>query len=445
VTSGDRIRAADEELRKRVQRRTLAVVVASQVLGGAGLAAGVTVGALLAQQLVGADSLAGLPAALFTLGSAGAAFVVGRVSQRRGRRVGLGLGFCAGGLGALGVVVAAATVNIPLLFVALLVYGAGTATNLQARYAGSDLAAPSARGTAVSVALVSTTLGAVAGPNLVAPMGSVAAALGIPALAGPFLLAAAAYLAAGLVLAVLLRPDPLLLARRLAADAEAEESEESTAEDAAAEDETRAEEPATATSASPPLPPVGRGAIVGAAVMILTQIAMVAIMTMTPVEMRAHHHDLSEVGVVIGIHIAAMYLPSPLTGLLVDRVGRIPIAIAAAVTLLAAGIVGAVAPANSLGLLVLALALLGLGWNFGLISGTALVVDATVPANRARTQGTIDVLIALAGAGGGAMSGVVMASAGYALLSIAGGLLSALLVPVVFWAMRPRAAVQAGP
>ncbi|WP_185278030.1 MFS transporter [Leifsonia shinshuensis] len=431
MTSADQVLAADEELRRRVQRRTLAVVVASQVLGGAGLAAGVTVGALLAQQLVGADSLAGLPAALFTLGSAAAAFLVGRVSQRRGRRVGLGLGFCAGGLGALGVVGAAAVGSVPLLFVALLVYGAGTATNLQARYAGSDLAAPSARGTAVSVALVSTTLGAVAGPNLVAPMGSLAVALGIPALAGPFLLAAVAYLAAGLVLSLLLRPDPLLLARRLAADAEA------AAKPDAANPGTAKEAPATEPA------PIGRGAIVGAAVMILTQIAMVAIMTMTPVEMRAHHHDLSEVGVVIGIHIAAMYLPSPLTGLLVDRVGRIPMAVAAAVTLLAAGIVGAVAPADSLGLLVLALALLGLGWNFGLISGTALVVDATTPANRARTQGTIDVLIALAGAGGGAMSGVVMASAGYALLSIAGGLLSALLVPVVFWAMRPRAAAQA--
>ncbi|MFE4470457.1 MFS transporter [Leifsonia sp. NPDC056824] len=426
----ERVLEADEALRRRVQRRTLAVVVASQVLGGAGLAAGVTVGALLAQELVGADSLAGLPAALFTLGSAGAAFVVGRVSQRRGRRVGLGIGFCAGGLGALGVVVAAATDTVPLLFVALLVYGAGTATNLQARYAGSDLAAPSARGTAVSVALVSTTLGAVAGPNLVAPMGSVAVAFGIPALAGPFLLAAAAYLAAGLVLVLLLRPDPLLLARRLAADAAAGTQQEAVAP---------ADQGTTATK----VPPVGRGAVVGAAVMILTQIAMVAIMTMTPVEMRAHHHDLAEVGVVIGIHIAAMYLPSPLTGLLVDRVGRIPMAIAAAVTLLAAGIIGAVAPADSLGLLVLALALLGLGWNFGLISGTALVIDATTPANRARTQGTIDVLIALAGAGGGAMSGVVMANAGYALLSIAGGVLSALLVPVVFWALRRRPATEA--
>lgn len=451
MTPAERILAADEALRRRAQRRTLGVVVASQVLGGAGLAAGVTVGALLAQQLVGADALAGLPAALFTLGSAGAAFIVGRISQRRGRRVGLGLGFFAGGLGALGVVVAAAIGSVPLLFVALLVYGADTATNLQARYAGSDLAAPSARGTAVSVALVSTTVGAVAGPNLVAPMGSVAVALGIPALAGPFLLAAAAYLAAGLVLSLLLRPDPLLLARRLAADAEAAAVSAAAAEAAPTAD-AQNEPTSTPTSptshASPTSPasqasPLGRGAIVGAAVMILTQIAMVAIMTMTPVEMRAHHHDLSEVGVVIGIHIAAMYLPSPLTGLLVDRVGRIPMAIAAAVTLLAAGIVGAVAPADSLGLLVLALALLGLGWNFGLISGTALVVDATTPANRARTQGTIDVLIALAGAGGSAMSGVVMASAGYALLSIAGGLLSALLVPVVFWAMRQRGTAQA--
>lgn len=44
-------------------------------------------------------------------------------------------------------------------------------------------------------------------------------------------------------------------------------------------------------------------------------------------------------------------------------------------------------------LLVLALALLGLGWNFGLISGTAAIVDATTPQSRAKTQGAVDVLI----------------------------------------------------
>jgi MFS family permease len=118
----------------------------------------------------------------------------------------------------------------------------------------------------------------------------------------------------------------------------------------------------------------------------------------------------------------------------VDRVGRTPMAIASCLTLLAAGLTAAMAPADSLGLLILALALPGLGWNLGLISGTALVVDATVPSNRARTQGSVDVLIAVAGAGGGAMSGLVVAQTSYAVLSIAGGVLALLLIPVIFWA-----------
>lgn len=413
--------------RTRVQRRTLTVVVISQVLGGAGLAAGVTVGALLVQDVLGSMSLAGVAAALLTLGSALTAFLVGRVTQRLGRRIGLGLGFAAGGIGAIGVVVAATTALVPLLFLSLFVYGAGTATNLQARYAGTDLATPARRGSAISVAMVSTTLGAVAGPNLVEPLGSFATGLGLPSLAGPFLLAAVAYLAAGTAFLVLLRPDPFLLARRLDAELAQLEVEQTVAEQVGSKQVS----PTTAVRPRP-----GVGAYVGAAVMVVTQIAMVAVMTMTPVHMRAHHHGLGEVGLVIGIHIAAMYLPSLVTGVLVDRIGRTPMAIAAGVTLLLAGVTGALAPADSLGLLILALALLGLGWNFGLIAGTALVVDHTVPANRARTQGTLDVLIALAGAGAGVMSGVVMAGVGYGALSIAGGVLALLLIPVLLWARR---------
>jgi MFS family permease len=127
--------------------------------------------------------------------------------------------------------------------------------------------------------------------------------------------------------------------------------------------------------------------------------------------------------------------------MLVDRVGRTPMAIASGVTLLAAGVVGGLAPGDSLGLLIVALALLGLGWNFGLISGTALVIDATVAENRPRTQGTIDVLIALAGAGGGALSGVVMSATGYGTLAFGGGILALLLIPVLLWARRPRPAL----
>ncbi len=415
MNRSDRVGDLSEADVLRLQRRTLRTVVFSQVLGGAGLAAGITVGALLAQELLGGESYAGLPVGVFTLGSALAAFLVGRLTQRLGRRPGLGFGFAAGGLGALGVVVAAAMGSVPLFFAALFVYGAGTATNLQARYAGADLAKPERRGTAISIAMVSTTLGAVAGPNLVEPLSGLALNLGLPALTGPFLLAGAAYLAAGAVLLSMLRPDPFLVARQLSARADTGKQD------------------AGATAARP-----GAGAYVGATVMVLTQIVMVAIMTMTPVHMRAHDHGMGAVGLVIGLHIGAMYLPSLLTGVLVDRIGRTPMAIAAGGTLLAAGIVAALAPGDSLFMLIVALILLGLGWNFGLISGTSLVVDATVPANRARTQGSIDVLIALAGASGGAMSGMVVAASSFEMLSLGGGILALVLIPVLLWARASR-------
>ncbi|MEZ5323349.1 MAG: MFS transporter [Microthrixaceae bacterium] len=388
-----------------LQRRTLRVVVASQVLGGLGLAAGVTVGALLAERMMHRAGVAGIPTALFTAGSALTAFVVGRLVARRGRRSGLGFGFVCGGAGALGVVTASRIDSVPLLLFSLFVYGAGAATNLQTRYAGTDLASPERRATAVSVAMVSTTLGAVAGPNLVGPLGHIAENFGLPDLAGPFMLAAVAYLAAGTVLFVALRPDPYLIALHLAG--------------------------VDRPSSAEPAAPVASGAAVGGAVMIVTQMAMVAIMTMTPPHMRDHGHDLGDIGLVIGFHVAAMYLPSLVTGRLVDRVGRTPMVVAAGVVLLTAGVTAASVPPTSMPGLIGALMLLGLGWNLGLISGTALVVDATVPANRPRVQGTLDVLVALAGAGGGAMSGVVAAQSSYRTLALAGGALSIVLVPIV--------------
>lgn len=193
---------------KRMYKKVLMVVSLSQIFGGAGLAAGVTVGALLAQQMLGTDAFAGLPSALFTLGSAGAAFIVGRLSQRYGRRVGLTSGFIAGGLGAIGVIIATLINSVFLLFLSLFIYGAGTATNLQARYAGTDLADKKQRAKAISTTMVMTTFGAVAGPNLVEVMGKFAQLFNIPSLAGPFILSAVAYIMAGCILFIMLRPDP---------------------------------------------------------------------------------------------------------------------------------------------------------------------------------------------------------------------------------------------
>ncbi|NBJ69506.1 MULTISPECIES: MFS transporter [Clostridia] len=404
-----------KEERQKLYKRSLWIVLLSQIFGGAGLAAGITVGALLAQDMLGTESFAGVPAALFTLGSALAAYLVGRLTQRLGRRHGLTFGFISGGVGAIGVIVAANMNSVLLLFISLFVYGAGTATNLMARYAGTDLASEKQRAKAVSVAMVATTFGAVAGPNLVTPMGKVAKVINMHPLAGPFILAAVAYLLAGLTIYLFLRPDPLLVARELAVYEASQKQPGSSTESSLAHKSNRI------------------GVFVGAMLLVLSQVVMVAIMTMTPVHMQNHGGELTAIGVVIGLHIAAMYLPSLGTGLLVDRIGRKSMGAASAIALAMSGIIAAFVPGNSLVGLTSALVLLGLGWNFGLISGTAIIIDSTTIHNRAKTQGSIDIWVALGGSFGSIISGVIVAYSNYAILGFIGGSVALMLIPIIYW------------
>ncbi len=371
------------------------------MFGGAGLAAGLTVGALIAKDILGTDAYTGIPTALFTFCSAGAAYLVGLFSQKYGRRIGLSFGFALGGLGAIGVIISVITENIWLLFISLLIYGSGSASNLQARYAGTDLAQPKQRGKAISTTMVMTTFGAVLGPNLAEATGNFAKLINLPPLSGPFILAAAAYIIAGTILFIMLTPDPYLVSKYM-----------------------RNNHKNDLTS---PLNNNQKGIMIGAFVMILTQMIMIAIMTMTPIHMQHNGNSLSSIGMVIGIHIGSMYLPSLITGTLVDKIGVTKMSITSAITLLASGILAASAPEHS----IIALSLLGIGWNFGLISGTTQIVNATTPNNRAKIQGKIDIFIALSGATGGAISGMIVANSSYAFLSIWGGILSLILIPIV--------------
>lgn len=395
------------EQKKKIHKRTMLVIMISQTLGGLGLAAGVTVGALIAQDLMGTENVAGFPSAIFTLGSAVAAFMVGQITQRNGRRNGLSTGFILGGIGAIGVILATKFENIICLFLFLFLYGFGTATNLQARYVGSDLAEPEDRSKAISSAMVATTLGAVLGPNLSNRMAEVATAWHLPPLTGSFILSAVAYQLSGLVIFIFLRPDPYQVAKHFDRDSGKQVTDE---------------RPISSQN----------NVILGAIIMIVTQMVMVAIMTMTPIHMKAHGHGLEQVGVVIGIHIGSMYLPSLVTGRLVARIGAFKMGILSGITLLASAVVAVVAPSSSFYLLIISLSLLGIGWNFGLISGTTIIVDSTMIKNRAKIQGSVDVFIALAGSIGGALSGVIVGNFSFGILGVLGAVSSILLIFYIY-------------
>jgi MFS family permease len=370
------------------------VLVLSQVLGGVGLAAGVAVGALLAADLLDGDALTGIPSAAATAGSAAAAVPLSRLMARAGRRPGLVAGYLLGASGAAVVLASAQLRSFAALVVGMTLFGAGNAASLLARYAAADLAEPHHRARAVSTVLFATTFGAVAGPNLVEPTGALARAVSLPELAGPFLLSLAAYGLAAVVVGALLRPDPLLVARGGAGPA-----------------------PVAPTGGAWAL--VLRGpALAGLAAMVGAQFVMVAMMTMTPVHMLAHGHDLGVIGFVIGVHIAGMFAFAPLAGLLADRFGNRTAIRAGALALAAAGLTGALAAPSSAPVLAVALFLLGLGWSLALVGGSALLTASVPPPQRARAQGSGDLFVGLAGAVGGLGSGVVLALSGFAVLGL---------------------------
>ncbi|WP_235629523.1 MFS transporter [Mycobacteroides saopaulense] len=386
--------------RSLMTSRGMTVLLLSQLIGGAGLAAGVTVGALLSQSAFGTELLAGLPNAAVTAGTAGAAAIVGSLSQRWGRRAGLAFGYGAAAIGSLAAMFAIATSNAVILLLALAAYGAGSAATMQARYAGADLAPPHRQAFAISVVLMTTSAGVLLGPTVLPTAEAIATRWKLPAMTGPFLLAGAAYLAALIVVTTLPK-----FPRAQAFQA-----------------------------GEPPAPTTGPGVWFGAVTICGAQALMVAMMTMTPVHMRHNGFGISATGLAISLHIASMYLPAPLSGYLVDRFGSRSVGRLAALVLSAAAGAAAVTQGHSLTGTIVSLVLLGWGWSLGVVAGSTAVTDATTDQNRPRTQGRVDAAMSVAGALAGLLSGFVVGTVGFSWLAIGAGLLA-----IAYWVavMRP--------
>ncbi|SDS72084.1 Predicted arabinose efflux permease, MFS family [Jiangella sp. DSM 45060] len=395
-----------------VQRQTVRTLVASQVAGGLGVSAAIAVGAVVVTDVFGRDDLSGLVQSAQVLGAALLAMPAASLAMTYGRRVGLGVTYVLGAVGALIAVVATELELFPLLLLGTALLGGGTAAGLQARYAATDLAPAAGRGRALSVVVWSTTVGAVAGPNLAGPSGDLASALGIEPLAGPFLIGAVVLGLGGLVILARLRPDPLLTARRRGS--------------ASGHPPVRRRGVLragwTAIAASPP-------AVLGLLAIVVGHTVMVTVMVMTPVHMTHGGASISVIGFVISVHVAGMYALSPVMGWLADNVGRVPVILGGVIVLLGSvALAGTAHEGHSPGLTA-GLFLLGLGWSACMVAGSTLLTDAVEVAERPAVQGASDLLMGLAAAGGGALAGVVVGSYGYGVLNAAAaGLLA---VPVI--------------
>jgi MFS family permease len=396
----------------RLQRKVVRVLILGQILGGIGMGATLSLGALLAAQLSGSNAWSGMAATMSTLGAALVAVPLARLAQASGRRRSLATGAGIAGVGAVLAVLSVALDTFPLLLLALMLLGAGSATNLQARFAATDLAGPKSRARDLSIVVWSTTIGAVLGPNLFGPGEVVGAQLGLPPLTGAFAFSLAAQVGAALVYTIGLRPDPLLTALSVRE----------------ARPTSTRQHGGLALVRSHPL---ARYAV---AVIALSHATMVALMSMAPVHLSEHGASLTIVGLTISLHVAGMYALSPVFGALADRVGRMPVILAGQAMLLAALVLFWLAGENATAMTV-GLILLGLGWSASVVAASALIAEAVDVHDRSALQGFSDLSMNAAGALGGALAGPVLLLVGYSGLGVAA---MALVAVVVVWSLLRR-------
>ncbi len=391
-----------------MQRRTVGVLSTAQVIGGLSIGVAGSMGSLLAYEVTGRESLAGLSRVFNALSAALFAGPLVALALRRGRRAALASGWAIALAGSVLLVGSVAFQSLWLLLGGMLLFGAGSAANLQTRFAATDLAVPKHRARTLAFVMWATTFGSVAGPNLAAPGGSVGRWLGLPPIAGAYVLAGVGLLVGSVFVATALRPDPLLLAR-------------SHTKEASAASRRRG-----ALSVVPELwrLPAGRFALV---TLVLNMYVMAAIMTLTPVHMTRAGHSLAMVGLTLSMHILGMFAFAPLIGWWVERSGSRVVIWACVATNLAALVLCALA-GDSLMMVNIGLFLVGLGWSFGMVSGSSILAEEVPVAIRTQSQGAADTLVNVGNATAAGLAGPIMGALGFGGLSM---VTMVALVPVV--------------
>jgi MFS family permease len=340
----------------------------------------------------------GLPSVANVLGTAAGALGAGLLLPGHGRRRVLAAGYGVAAAGALIAFAGALTTSLVPLLLGILLVGLGNGGAQLSRYLAADLYPEERRGRALSNVVWAGTVGALAGPALMAPAADVVTGFGWPSLSGPVAVAVLATAGAALAAAFLPRHVPPPRVKAAAA-------------------------PVRATGVVRPL-----------IAMVAAQLTMVAVMTMTPLQLENHGHGLDVVGWVLSAHLFGMFALAPLSGRIADRWGpRVTINAGLGVLALSTATVLAAPTAHTSGLPV-ALFLLGYGWNLVFVGGSAQLSRDLPPETRSRVQGTVDAVVWSASALAGLGSGQLFAGGGYALVAVVGGVLA--LLPLALLVSR---------
>jgi len=401
---------------ERIQRRSLGVLSGASALSGIAVSGSIAAGGLLAARLSGSEGAAGLAQTAGVVGAALLSLPLARIAMSRGRRASLSVGFGIGAVGALLVIIASMVTSFWLLLLGCLLVGVASAATFQSRYAATDLAEDDQRARALSWVVWAGTIGAVLGPNLLNISGELGTAVGLEPLAGPYIVSGIALALAVVILIIFLRPDPYLVAvKRRAAKG-------------IAQAKPRLRDGIGHLKAAPQ-------AVLGIIVIAVGHLVMVMVMVMTPVQMDTGHASLQIIGLVISVHILGMYAFAPVVGILVDRFGRLSMALAGTAILVAACVISGTAGHHGTVQLGLGLFLLGLGWSFTLVSGSTMVTDAVAAENRPSVQGLSDLVMNVAGAVGGVIAGVIVVASSYSMLCFAAiiPLLALVVLPRIGW------------
>ena len=393
---------SESEIRE-IQKRTLRVLIAGQIAGSAALSAAVTVGAFVVQDILGQKTpWGGIASATVTIGTAFMAQLLSRLMLRQGRRRGLMLGYALALVGGLIAGVGVERQSLAIFLFGLFLFGNGQSANLLSRYAATDLARAENRGAAMSRILFASTFGAVFGPILIRPAEHLGQSLfGWNLYTGPWVFSGLFFITSFVNAALRLKPDPLVVSggialRKSASSSVTQDKRLSVFQFLSGSPKTR----------------------LAFYAMVISHVTMVAVMTMTPVHLREHGHETVS-AYIISLHIAGMYAFSPLVGRFSDRHGRLNTLLVGCLILMLSTIMSALAGSNPV-VFFPSLWLLGVGWSFGLIGSSSLLVDSVPIDYRVKVQGSADVAMSLFGGVAGFSSGFIRKAWGFPWLSMLG-------------------------